>query len=148
MASLTRIREALAKTLDENVEPLFGTNEINVYQNIPDVLQFPAVIIRPDSADFRGAMARGDDIWKVDLFLIVGRPDTENAAEMLDELTSGSGESSVRAAIWNNDTLGIEDDVQAFVLAMKAYGGTFETAKTRHIGAILKMEIHTDGSKV
>lgn len=146
MASLTNIREGLAKAMDENVAPVFG-DDVNVYQNIPDVLQFPALIIRPDSCDFAGTFGRDDDVWKFDLFIIVGRADVENAAEMLDELTSGSGPSSVRTAIEDNHTLGL-DDTEAFVRAVKAYGGSFETAKTRHIGAVMKLEIHTDGSKV
>lgn len=142
MAALSKIRIALADTIENGVE-----NEINVYQNIPDIFQFPACIIRPDSADFAGTFGRDDDVWKFDLFLIVGRADTANAAELLDEFVSGSGPSSIRAAIWNNHTLGLSDTV-SFVRSVKGYGGGFETAKTRHIGAVLKVEVHTDGSQV
>jgi hypothetical protein len=140
MTALSTIRRALADVIENGVQ-----EELNVYQNIPDIFQFPALIIRPDNADFAGAMQRGDDVWKFDLFLIVGRVDTTNAAEMLDEFVSGSGTSSIRAAIENNYSLGLEDTT-VFVRSMKGYGGGFETAKTRHIGAVIKVEIHTDGS--
>lgn len=142
MTALSKIRLALADTIENGVQ-----NEINMYQNIPDIFQFPACIIRPEGCDYAGAFSRGDDVWKFDLFLIVGRVDTANAAELLDEFVSGSGESSIRAAIENNYSLGLED-TSAFVRAIKGYGGGFETAKTRHIGAVIKVEIHTDGSRI
>ncbi|MGW0682869.1 hypothetical protein ACWD2L_05845 [Streptomyces sp. NPDC002754] len=142
MSSLGKIREALAEVVETGVQ-----EEIHVYQNIPDVLQFPAVIIRPDSADFAGAMNRGDDVWKLDLFIIVGRVDTTDASERLDEFAGGSGLSSIRSAIEDNYSLGL-DDTSCFVRGVKGYGGGFETAKTRHVGAILKVEVHTDGSQI
>jgi hypothetical protein len=140
MSSLANIRVALANVLDQEVE------ELNVYQNIPDVFQFPAAIIRPDGADFSGAMSRGDDVWKFDLFILVGRADIANSAELLDDFVSGSGLSSVRAAIEGNYQL--LDDTSVFVRGVKAYGGGFETARTKHVGAVLKLEIHTDGSVI
>lgn len=142
MSSLATIREALAETLEENVE-----EQIYVYQNPPDVMRFPAVIIRPDSADFAGAMSRGDDKWFFDLYLVVSRPDVENAAEMLDEFVTSGGLNSIRSAIDDNYSLGLTD-TSAFVRGVKNYGGGFETARVRHVGAILKVEIHTDGSQV
>lgn len=142
MSSLATIRERLGQVIEDGVQ-----EEIFVYQNIPDLLQFPAVIIRPDSADFAGAMSRGEDCWKLDLFIIVGRVDTEGAAEALDEFIGGSGLSSIRTAIENDYSLGL-DDTSVFVRGVKGYGGGFETAKTRHIGAVLKVEVHTDGSRV
>lgn len=142
MTSLGTIRERLAAVIEDGVQ-----EEIHTYQNIPDLLQFPAVIIRPDTADFSGALSRGDDVWKLDLFVIVGRADTAGASEALDDFVGGSGLSSIRAAIEDNYSLGL-DDTSCFVRGVKGYGGGFETAKTRHVGAILKVEVHTDGSQI
>lgn len=141
MSSLAQIRKALADTIEQHVQ-----GEIFVYQNVRDLFQFPAVVIRPDSADFAGAMKRGDDVWKFDLYVVVGRSDTDNAQTLLDDWVSGGGLNSIRQAIDDNDSLGL-DDTTAFVRGLKGYGGDFETARVRHIGAILKVEIHTDGSQ-
>lgn len=142
MSSLAKIRASLAKTIEANVQ-----DEIHVYQNVPDNLQYPAVVIRPDSCDFTGAMARGNDTWKFDLYLVMSRADTENAQEVLDDFATSGGLNSIRAAIEDNHDLGLDDCV-AFVRALKGYGGEFETARVRHIGAIFKVEVHTDGSQV
>lgn len=142
MTSLANIRTALAETIESYV-----LDELYIYQNVPDVLQFPALIIRPDSADFAGAMSHGDDMWKFDLYVVVGKADSADAAEKLDEFVTSGGLSAIRSAIDDNYTLGLTDTT-VFVRGVKNYGGGFETARTRHIGAILKIEIHTDGSQV
>lgn len=142
MSSLANIRAALAKTIEDYVQ-----DEIYVYQNVPDDLEYPALVIRPEEANFAGAMKRGDDVWKIDLYLVMSRADNENAQDILDDFATSGGLNSIRQAIDDNDSLGL-DDTTAFVRALKGYGGEFETARVRHIGAIFKVEVHTDGSVI
>lgn len=142
MSSLANIRAALTKTIEDNVQ-----DELYVYQNVPDELEYPALVVRPDMCDFTGAMKRGLDTWKFDLYLVMTRADTENAQEILDDFATSGGLNSIRQAIEDNDSLGL-DDTTAFVRALKGYGGEFETARVRHIGAIFKVEVHTDGSVI
>lgn len=142
MSSLAKIRKGLADVIDAATQ-----DEVHVYQNVPDVFQFPAVIVRPDKCDFAGGMSRGNDVWFIDIYIVVGRAgDTENAQELLDEFVTSGGLNSMRKAIEDNYSLGL-DDTSAFVRMLKGYGGDFETARVRHVGAILKVEVHTDGSQ-
>lgn len=142
MSSLAKIRKALADTIKDNVQ-----REINVYQSVPDLPQFPAVVIRPDSCDFAGTFNRGSDTWKFDVYVLVARTEADNAQKVLDDFAAGGGLNSIREAIETNYSLGL-DDTEAFVRSLKGYGGDFQSARANHIGAILKVEIHTDGSQV
>jgi hypothetical protein len=139
VASLTQIREALATTIADGVDA-----EMSVYERVTDVVQVPAAVITPTSADWKVALSRGTDKWMFDVFILVGRSDTTNAQEELDGFLAGAGPNSVREVLYNNPTLGIED-VDAFPTGMSGYGGEFSTARIPHVGAIIKVTVHADG---
>lgn len=141
MSSLANIKKALADTIEEHVT----SEEINVFTYIPDLIQTPAVCIEPHMSKFDGAMARGDDMWRFSVYIVVQRTDAEAAQDNLDAFLESAGPRSIREAIFNKPDLGLED-CQAFVTGMHEYGGGYRDARIDVIGAVLRVDVHTDGT--
>jgi hypothetical protein len=139
MSSLANLRKALCKTIEDHL-----TQEVNYYQNVPDLIQAPAILIEPHMSKFDGAMARGDDMWRFSVYLVVNRLDSDSSQELLDEMLESAGPNSVREAIFNNPTLGLPD-TEAFVSGMHEYGGGYRAGRVDVMGAILRVDVHTDG---
>ena len=110
MSSLANIKQALADTIEAHVT----SEEVNVFTYIPDLIQTPAVCIDVHASKFDGAMARGDDMWRFNLYIVVQRGDAENSQDELDSFLESAGPRSIREAIFNNPDLGL-NDCQAFV---------------------------------
>lgn len=140
MSSLSQIRTALAETISEGVD-----SELLTYDTVPDVAQLPAAVIRPRDCNFAKAFNRGLDEWDFDIFVLVGRTDTQGGQEQLDGFIAGAGPDSIREVLFNNPTMGLADS-DAFVKGMSGYGGEFNTARITHVGAILKVVVRTVGS--
>ncbi len=143
MSSLANIKKALAETIEEHVT----SEEVNVFTYIPDLIQTPAVCIDPHMSKFDGAMARGDDMWRFNLYIVVQRGDAENSQEELDDFLESAGPRSIREAIFKKPDLGL-DDCQAFVSGVHEYGGGYRDARIDVVGAILRVDVHTDGSRL
>lgn len=138
MASLSQCRLALAQTIDANT-----SSELYIYDQVADVGHLPAVLIEPTAADFQGAIARGLDVWMFNVFILVNRNDMNQSQAVLDSIITGDGPDSIRAALFANPFIGLEDGTQADVIGMKGYGGSFEWAAIPHIGAILQVRVLT-----
>lgn len=141
MSSLANVKKALVKTIEDHVT----AEEVNVFPYIPDLIQTPAVCIDVHNSKFDGAMARGDDMWRFNLYIVVQRGDAENSQDELDSFLESAGPRSIREAIFNNPELGL-DDCQAFVTGVHEYGGGYRDARIDIVGAVLRVEVHTDGS--
>lgn len=138
MKSLTELRDGLA-----NVVRLNTTAGIYTYAEVEARGNFPAVVIEPHSADYNVSMARGTDSWDFNIFVLVRGADLPTAQRELDSFVTGSGDNSIRRAIFENQDLGLGDDVTgAHVYLMRGYGGAFEWAGTEHLGAILKARVY------
>lgn len=148
MASIARLKKALADTIEEHVT----SEEVNVFTYIPDLIQTPAVCIDVHRSDFDGAMARGDDMWRFNVYVVVQRGDAENSQDELDSFLESAGPRSIREAIFNKPDLGVDEQehgfVQAFVSGVHEYGGGYRDARIDVVGAILRVDVHTDGSKL
>jgi hypothetical protein len=146
MASLARLKKALADTIEGHVT----SEELNVFTYIPDLIQTPAVCIDVHMSKFDGAMARGDDMWRFNVYIVVQRGDAENSQDNLDDFLESAGPRSIREAIFKNPNLGLDEDeygtVQAFVSGVHEYGGGYRDARIDVVGAILRVDVHTDGS--
>ena len=72
------------------------------------------------------------------------------ASADLDDFLESAGPRSIREAIFNNPNLGLDEDevgtVQAFVSGVHEYGGGYRDARIDVIGAVLRVDVHTDGS--
>jgi hypothetical protein len=140
MPTLTEIRTAIDNTVQHAIPGLRGFNEVT------DVTQLPAMVVMParDTADFTGAMGRGLDIWRFDLYLLVQRGESTVAQAALDKYVSGSGDRSLRQVFYENPSLGL-DDTDAMCEGVREYGGKFQTARIEHIGAIVRLTVRTSG---
>lgn len=145
MASLARLKQALVDTIERHIT----SEEVNVFPYIPDLIQTPAVCIDVHASKFDGAMARGDDMWRFNLYVVVQRGDAENSQDELDSFLESAGPRSIREAIFNSPELGVDESehgfVQAFVSGVHEYGGGYRDARIDVIGAILRVDVHTDG---
>jgi len=142
MASLSAIREALKATLVDAVTDIHG------YANVPEVSNLPAVVVAPRSAEFQVAMARGMDVYMLDLIVLVSRRDDDLAQYDLDEYVTGAGVKSIRQAVWNNRTLGLAD-TEASVTGWRpdSYGAQFNIGDLDHVGVVLTVRVSTPGTE-
>jgi hypothetical protein len=136
MASLAEMRMAIGKTV-RDVLP-----ELNVYANVPDVANVPALVIVPTNASFAKAFNAGFDEWDFDLFLLVGIPEITQSQENLDKYITGGGPKSIREIFGNNPSMdgAVSDSI---IITMDQYGGSYETAKMPHVGARLTLKVLT-----
>lgn len=138
MATLGEIRAGVKTVLTASIDNL------TVYSDVPDVAQLPAVVVMParETADFNGAMARGLDTYRFDLYILVARSEASAAQQALDQYISGSGPRSIRQVIYETDDLGLSDTV-AHVEGAREYGGRFQTARIDHVGATVQLTVRT-----
>lgn len=141
MATLSDIRTAIAATIAANVAGL------EVYGRVPDVIHTPAVVVEPAAADFNVAMGRGTDTWTFALYVLCARTVATEGQDQLDVYVTGAGDSSLREIIFENRTLGLAAGaLDASISGMSDYGATFESAGIPHVGAVLTLIVHTNGT--
>lgn len=129
-SSLSQIRTAIKATISQA--------GLNVYDHEVDVQNSPACVVKPADALFSGAMRMGGDTYRFDLFVVVARTDTRLAQEKIDQYVTGQGPKSIREYLFHNSSLGLPD-VDSMVEKMSGYGGTFDTAGTNFVGAVLRL---------
>jgi len=136
--TFAELREALVDTVRSNI-----SSEVYPYKNVPDVTQTPAIIAKPLSSKY--VVNMGDDAtFEFQLIVLVSRNDTDRGQTELDKFVSHVGPDSVSYAINHNEDLGLGGGVTALCYAMDGYGGSFDTAKIPHVGAILKVRVEAD----
>lgn len=143
MASIAQVRAGIQAVI-ENAIP-----DLTVYRTVEEVAHPPAVVIAlaaDDTCDFTGAMARGMDTWQYDLYVLTLYTDAEIGQDDLDLLIDGAGARSIRQAIYNNRSLGLTR-TDAHVARVSQYGSSFESADLQHIGAVLRLIVHTRGDE-
>lgn len=139
MASLAAIRTAVKTTVEAAISGL------QVHDLIPAKPVPPCVLVMPAEADFVVAMGRGTDTWQFDLTVLVPTADLVVGQSLLDPYITGDGISSIREAIWNARALGLSN-VDAHVAGMSEYGGLHDYGGTQHVGATLRLIVHTTGT--
>lgn len=139
MAGLGAIRDAIRTTITSNI------SGVEVHDTVPDVAVTPAVVIFPVESDFTTAMGRGTDRHEIDLYVLCQRAVADEGQDALDAYVTGAGSSSIRQVIFQNPTLGLAS-TDVTVTGMRGYGGSFETARVDHIGAILRLLVVTPGT--
>lgn len=140
MASLKAIRAAAKTTIETRIPSLTG------YPTVPEAAQVPSFVIEPVLADFLVAMGRGTDTWNFDLHVLVASADAGIGQDELDDYVTGAGGKSIRQVVFNNRTLGLAS-TDAHIAQLVAYGGQFESAGIPHIGATLRLVVHTPGTE-
>lgn len=137
MASLSAIRTGLK-------DRLTTIPGLKAYAEAPGTVMVPCAMVLPGPIDFDQSMARGADLFVFEVRLLVGRPVDKLAQEHLDIYLAGSGESSVKAAIEGDGTLGGVAD-WARVVAVLSYGD-IEHSGLPYLGARFRVEVDADGS--
>lgn len=132
MATLDDICEALPDVLST-------VDGIEVYEFVPDVAVVPAVVVWPQEGEWV-SMGRGIDRHEIDLYVLAPRPVPDEGQITLRQLMH-----EIRVAVWSNKTLGL-DSTNAHVANYSRYGGNFEVAQVPHIGAVLRLVVHTSGT--
>lgn len=133
--TLDDVRKAMARIIDQKT-----TANVYTYAQVRDRGNFPAVIIEPDTSDFAVSFQMGTDEWDFKLYVLVRCADEAIAQQQLDSFITGRGPDSIRQAIVENSSLGL-DGVSAHVYGMLGYGHGFHWEGTAHIGAILKARV-------
>ncbi len=138
MASLKQIREGVKAIVEAEQIGL------KVYPRIPGTTVGRVLVVRLATADFTVVMRKGADTWNLDLIVLLATSDLDVAQQHLDEYIDGGGPKSIRSAIFANKSLGL-DDVDAHIAQMVGYG-PFDFASYDHVGAILRLIVHTTPS--
>jgi hypothetical protein len=112
---------------------------------VPEVSNLPAAVVVPLTANFDVAMGRGTDTWEFDIAVLVSWTDSDIAQDSLDDFVTGSGDKSIRQVVFQNRSLGLTA-VDAHVSSMSDYGSSFSMASVQHIGAKLRLVVHTKGN--
>jgi hypothetical protein len=139
MATLAEVRAAVRTTLETSIDGL------TVYARVPEKPNLPCVLVTPAETDFNVAMGRGVDTWQFDLAVIVSAADVELAQDQLDEYIAGQGPRSIRQAVFVANTLGLPGTA-ANVSRMSNYGARYEFVGVDHVGATLRLTVHTRGT--
>jgi len=99
MPTLSDIRTGLATNLG-------NITGLRTSAFVPDEPKPPIAIIFPDNISFDTAFARGLDTYTFSVQLIVSKVSDRNAQSNLDAYCNPDGDSSVKAAIESDRTLG------------------------------------------
>jgi hypothetical protein len=100
MASISDLRAGIAA----NLATISG---LRTSATVPDSINPPIAVVMPNSITYDTAFARsGGDEYEFLVMVIVGRVDERSAQNNLDGYCSGTGATSIKAAIERDKTLG------------------------------------------
>jgi hypothetical protein len=140
VAALQEVRDGIKTTLENNISGL------RVYDVVPDyALNFPVAIVLPVNINFNISMQRGTDQYTFDILVAVERGNSRTAQDKLDQYITGQGSSSLRQAIFNNRTLGL-DNTDATITGVSNYAADVNLNGIDAIGANVSLEVYTKGT--
>lgn len=100
MANISELRAGIAT----NLATISG---LRTSATVPDSINPPIAVVMPNTINYDTSFARtGGDEYEFLVMVIVGRVDERTAQNRLDGYCSGTGASSVKAAIESDKTLG------------------------------------------
>ena len=139
MATLAQVRDGISTTLQAAISGL------SVYPRVESAINLPAVVVAvADGIDYMVVMNRATMTWELDLHVLTSATINQLGQLDLDELIDISGARSIPQALYGAD-LGLAE-TQAHVESMSGYGGQIEAAGIDHIGATLRVIVHTKGA--
>jgi hypothetical protein len=139
VATLAQVRDGVATTLQAAISGL------SVYSRVEGVANLPAVVVLvADGIDYLVVMNRATMTWQLDLHVLTSASMNSLGQLDLDELIDIAGARSIAQALYGSD-LGIAE-TQAHIESMSGYGGSIEAAGVDHIGATLRLVVHTKGA--
>jgi len=134
MALLTSIRDGL-KT---NLETISG---LTAYEYVPDWIEPPIALVAPiNSLNYDSTMARGADTYEIPVIVYISRVDAQLSQDAVDGYLASSGETSVKAAIESDPTLG-GAAMSVRVISATDYGEYEVTQGTSFLGVTFNVEV-------
>jgi len=138
VATLAQIRDGVKTVLETAIAGL------QVHPRFDSIGSLPAVVIVPADAGYLHVMNQSHMVWELDLLVLTSKAINSLGQYDLDELIDIAGARSIPAALYGED---LElPGTQAHVATMSRYGGEFEAAAIDHIGAALRVVVHTTGA--
>lgn len=134
MASLTRIREALASTVEAN-------SDVTVHAYVPKTARGKTAFVLPVSMDIT-TMNTGFVTHQLRLVAIASVADYVTGQQVLDDLLDSDSGAIIRA-VFDNKTLGL-DDTRAHIGGWGDYGEQ-DFGDQRFLTASFPVQVHTKG---
>lgn len=131
---------AVREGLKLNLEEISG---LRVYDIVPDTIVPPCAIIGQLDLTFDTNNARGLDTANVDVMVVVQRFSERSGQNLLDKLLAGSGESSIKAAIEADRTLGGAVDT---LRVTSAQSGVYQSADVEYLSYRYQVTIFGEGA--
>jgi hypothetical protein len=131
---------AVREGLKLNLEEISG---LRVYDIVPDTIVPPCAIIGQLDLTFDTNNARGLDTANVDVMVVVQRFSERSGQNLLDKLLAGSGESSVKAAIEADRTLGGAVDT---LRVTSAQSGVYQSADVEYLSYRYQVTVFGEGA--
>ncbi|WP_329471683.1 hypothetical protein OIE75_20270 [Streptomyces sp. NBC_01723] len=146
---ISAVRDAIAAAAAAVTLPA-GTGKLKCTGYVPDAVLAPCFFVGEVEVNFDKAMGRKLDELLFTCRVLAGRQDDRSSQRLVDALLSGSGPSSLKAAIENARGApgemalgGLADDIH--VQRVQGYRW-FEHAGSTYIGAELVLKVIGDGS--
>lgn len=131
---------AVREGLKLNLEEISG---LRVYDIVPDTIVPPCAIIGQLDLTFDTNNARGLDTANVDVMVVVQRFSERSGQNLLDKLLAGSGESSIKAAIEADRTLGGAVDT---LRVTSAQSGVYQSADVEYLSYRYQVTVFGEGA--
>ena len=132
---ISDIREGIKKNLS-------SIDGLRTYDLVPDVIVPPCVVVGQLDFTFDLNNARGLDQANLDVFVIVQRFSERSGQDKLDKYLAGSGDSSIKAAIESDRTLGGACDT---LRVTSAESGTYQMGDIDYLSYRYRLTVFGQG---
>ena len=136
-ATLAEIRDAIKATIA-------GIEGLRAYDTAPDKPEFPCAVVIPVDAEFDKTFGKGFDMYTFDIDVMTQGVSDRAGQDALDDLITGYGDRSIRAAIWASDPLGLVATTSRLE-GFRDYGSYINAESARYFRAVLRLVVHTSG---
>ncbi len=132
---ISDIRDGLKANLSE-------IDGLRCYDQVPDVIVPPCVVVGQLDFTFDLDNARGLDQANLDVFVIVQRFSERTGQSKLNQYLAGSGDYSIKAAIESDKTL---DGACDTLRVTSAESGTYQTGDNDYLSYRYRVTIYGQG---
>lgn len=149
MPSLNRLLDAIAGHYAEHCR-LTGYGYVEPSPVVPCVMAVPIRVVYDPAGRGAGWGPGVDDVWQIELWLLLARVEDQVDQALLYELVDGTGPRSIRRATLyarsiRGDVFGLAN-VKARLIGTESLGARFTAAGLSHLGAVLRLEVTTAAS--
>lgn len=132
---ISQIREGIKQNLS-------SIDGLRTYDQVPDVIVPPCVVVGQLDFTFDLNNARGLDQANLDVFVIVQRFSERTGQDKLDKYLAGSGDFSIKTAIESDRTLGGACDT---LRVTSAESGTYQMGDIDYLSYRYRLTVYGQG---